>query len=261
MVKKRVAVIGAGASGLVGIKCCLDEDLEPVCLERTSHIGGLWYYSEDVVDGQGSVSRTTVINTSKEIMCYSDFPIPKEFPNYMHNTKLMEYFRMYSKSFDLEKYIRFGSEVKTVSRTDDFSTSGCWNVVINDRSTGKTETEVFDAVLLCTSHHAVRNIPRFKGDDIFRGRIMHTNEYRNYKGFEDKTIVVVGVGNSGGDAAVDFSKIAKQVGDDSSSRWRCCWCCSFSSSSCSCSRSSCSCSCSCSCSSSSPSSPFSSSRP
>ena len=227
MVKKRVAVIGAGASGLAGIKCCLDEDLEPICLERTSHIGGLWYYSEDVVDGQGSVSRTTVINTSKEIMCYSDFPIPKEFPNYMHNTKLMEYFRMYSKAFDLEKYIRFGSEVKTVSRTDDFSTSGCWNVVINDRSTGKTETEVFDAVLLCTSHHAVRNKPRFKGDDVFRGRILHTNEYRNYKGFEDKTIVVVGIGNSGGDAAVDFSRIAKQVGDDSSSR---CWCCCFSSS-------------------------------
>ncbi|VDM73694.1 unnamed protein product [Strongylus vulgaris] len=32
-----------------------------------------------------------------------------------------------------------------------------------------------------------------------------------YKGYEDKTVVVVGVGNSGGDLAVELSRIAKQV--------------------------------------------------
>ena len=49
---KRVAVIGAGASGLTAIKCCLDEGLEPVCFEKSGYIGGLWHYTEDVVDGQ-----------------------------------------------------------------------------------------------------------------------------------------------------------------------------------------------------------------
>lgn len=44
MAKKRVAVIGAGACGLVSIKCCLDEDLEPTCFERSSDIGGLWRF-------------------------------------------------------------------------------------------------------------------------------------------------------------------------------------------------------------------------
>ena len=37
--KKKVAIIGAGASGLPAIKCCLDEGLEPICFERTDRIG------------------------------------------------------------------------------------------------------------------------------------------------------------------------------------------------------------------------------
>ncbi len=41
---KRVAVIGAGSSGLTSIKCCLDEGLEPVCFESSDDIGGLWRF-------------------------------------------------------------------------------------------------------------------------------------------------------------------------------------------------------------------------
>lgn len=41
---KKVAVIGAGVSGLISLKCCLDEGLEPTCFERTEDIGGLWRF-------------------------------------------------------------------------------------------------------------------------------------------------------------------------------------------------------------------------
>lgn len=41
---RRVAVIGAGSSGLCAIKACLDEGLEPVCFERSRDIGGLWRF-------------------------------------------------------------------------------------------------------------------------------------------------------------------------------------------------------------------------
>ena len=42
---RRVAVIGAGSSGLVATKCCLDEGLEPTCFERSEDIGGLWRFT------------------------------------------------------------------------------------------------------------------------------------------------------------------------------------------------------------------------
>lgn len=41
---RRVAIVGAGSSGLVCIKCCLDEGLEPVCFESSDDIGGLWRF-------------------------------------------------------------------------------------------------------------------------------------------------------------------------------------------------------------------------
>lgn len=37
---KKICIIGAGASGLTAIKCCLDEELVPVCYEQSQHIGG-----------------------------------------------------------------------------------------------------------------------------------------------------------------------------------------------------------------------------
>ena len=36
---KRVAVVGCGVSGLVAIKSCLEEGLEPTCFEMNSDIG------------------------------------------------------------------------------------------------------------------------------------------------------------------------------------------------------------------------------
>ena len=70
------------------IKCCIDEGLEPVCYERSCDIGGLWRYTDTPVEGQGCVMKSTVINTSKEMMSYSDFPIPANYPPFCHNTQV-----------------------------------------------------------------------------------------------------------------------------------------------------------------------------
>ena len=68
---KRVLIIGAGCSGITAIKAVKEEGLEPVCVERTHSIGGLWYYTKNIKpDGQSTVAKSTVINTSKESMCY-----------------------------------------------------------------------------------------------------------------------------------------------------------------------------------------------
>lgn len=208
---KKVAVIGAGASGLPAIKCCVDEGLQPVCFERTDHIGGLWYYTEEPTDGQSCVMKSTVINTSKEMMCYSDYPIPKEYPNFMHNKHVLQYFNLYAEKFDLKKYIRFKTEVGNVKKSEDFKTSGKWSVTTRDVTTGRTEDHVFDAVMLCTGHHADKNVPDFPGLQDFQGKVIHTHDYRKPQGYEDKRVVIIGIGNSGVDSAVELSRVASQV--------------------------------------------------
>ncbi len=151
---KRVAIIGAGCSGLVAIKSCIEEGLEPVCIERTNFMGGLWRYTPEYTNEGCSVSKSTVINTSKEMMCYSDYPIPPEFPNFMHNTKCYQYFIMYAKHFGLENYIRFQTDVLSLKPADDFKDSGRWVLEVKDLKTNDVTTEIYDAVMACTGHHA-----------------------------------------------------------------------------------------------------------
>ena len=53
----RVAVVGAGPSGLACIKSCKEYGLDVVCFERSDYLGGLWYYREKVEHGVSSVAR------------------------------------------------------------------------------------------------------------------------------------------------------------------------------------------------------------
>lgn len=71
--------------------------------------------------------------------------------------------------------------------------------------------ETFDAVMLCTGHHAYPHIPKFQSQHLYQGKVIHSQEYKDYRGFEDQTVVVVGIGNSGGDIAAELSRVCKEV--------------------------------------------------
>ncbi|KAG9282711.1 dimethylaniline monooxygenase N-oxide-forming 5-like [Astyanax mexicanus] len=209
---RRVAVIGGGSSGLTCIKCCLDEGLEPVCFESSDDIGGLWRFKENPEQDRASIYQSVIINTSKEMMCFSDYPIPAHFPNYMHNSYIMEYFRMYAEHFKLQKYVRLKTKVLHVIPRPDFAHSGQWDIETED-SQGNRAKHVFDAVLVCTGHHCHPHIPvkDFPGLDTFKGTYFHSRDYKTPEDWRGKRAVVIGIGNSGGDIAVELSRMTKQV--------------------------------------------------
>lgn len=45
----------------------------------------------------------------------------------------------------------------------------------------------------------------------FQGKVIHTHDYRKPQGYEDKRVVIIGIGNSGVDSAVELSRVASQV--------------------------------------------------
>lgn len=175
---RTVAIIGGGVSGLISIKCCLDGGLLPTCFEMTNDIGGLWNYDENAIDGKASVMKSTEVNTSKEIMAFSDFPPPADSPNYMHNTKLLSYFRMYASDFGLLKCIRFRRRITRIEPADDYEQTGRWFVYSVDAKVKDEEKirnhelcERFDAIMLATGHHAYPRWALYPGFDQFQGKL------------------------------------------------------------------------------------------
>ncbi|XP_035504531.2 flavin-containing monooxygenase 5 isoform X1 [Scophthalmus maximus] len=209
---QKVAVIGAGLSGLTSIKACVDEGLEPTCFESSHDIGGLWRFKEKPEPGRGNIYQSVVINSSKEMMSFSDFPPPAEFPNNMHHSEVLQYLRLYVQAFNLLKHIRFQTTVLSVRQTQDFAVTGQWEVE-TESGEGQRETSVFDAVIVCSGHFTQPHLPLrdFTGFESFEGRHFHSWEYRSADGMEGKTVVVIGIGNSGGDIAVDISRVAEKV--------------------------------------------------
>ncbi|NWT02401.1 FMO4 monooxygenase, partial [Mionectes macconnelli] len=209
---RRVAVIGAGVGGLASIKCCLEEGLEPTCFERSEDIGGVWRYTDSMDDTRISVYCSVITNTSKEMSCFSDFPFPEDFPNYLPHSLLLEYFRMYTRHFDLLRHIRFKTAALSVRKRPDFATSGQWEVVTE--TNGVRESHVFDAVMVCTGHYQEPYLPldSFPGIGTrFKGQYLHSQEYKDVEAFRGKRVLVVGIGNTGGDVSVELSHVADKV--------------------------------------------------
>ncbi|XP_072771209.1 flavin-containing monooxygenase 5-like isoform X3 [Nerophis lumbriciformis] len=208
----RVAVIGAGPSGLSCVKTCLDDGLMPTCFESSDDLGGLWKFKEVSEPNRASIYRSLTINTSKEMICFSDFPTPAAYPNYMHHSKILNYLRMYAEHFKLLPHIHFQTSVKSVRQKADYSRTGQWEV-LTERKDGKEETHVFDAVICCSGHYTYPNLPLqdFPGIESFPGRYLHSWDYKGPEDMHGKRVVVVGIGNSGSDIAVESSKFAEQV--------------------------------------------------
>ncbi|NXO96727.1 FMO4 monooxygenase, partial [Certhia brachydactyla] len=209
---RRVAVIGAGAAGLASVKCCLDEGLEPTCFESSEDIGGVWRYTDSADHRRVTVYRSVVTNTSKEMSCFSDFPFPEDFPNYLSHSLILEYLRMYARNFALLQHIRFQTTVLSLKKRPDFTTSGQWEVVTE--TGGVHEAHIFDAVMVCTGHYQEPYLPlaAFPGiESRFKGQRLHSQEYRDVQAFQGKRVLVIGIGNTGGDLSVELSRVAAKV--------------------------------------------------
>jgi len=202
----RVCVIGAGSSGITAIQNLKERGIEFACFEKGSNIGGNWRYNND--NGMSAAYKSLHINTSRQMMSYAKFPMPDDYPDYPDHFQIAEYFDRYADHFGLREHIRFNTEVLHVDPID----GGGWAVRYMDKE-GEERSEIFTDVLICNGHHwdARWPEPAFPGADSFEGTQMHAHDYRTPEIFEGRRTLVLGIGNSATDIAVESSRVAEKT--------------------------------------------------
>ena len=193
---EKVCVIGAGSSGIAAAQVLHGRGIPFDCFEKGSHVGGNWRYGND--NGASAAYKSLHINTSRTQMQYATYPMPDHLPDYPSHWQIAAYFDDYVDHFGLRERITFNTEVTSV-----VPSGGEWDV-----TAGGTTTR-YRAVLVANGHHWDPRWPSFPGD--FDGEVMHAHDYREPSIFEGKRVLVLGIGNSACDIAVESSRAATQT--------------------------------------------------
>jgi NADPH-dependent 2,4-dienoyl-CoA reductase/sulfur reductase-like enzyme len=202
---KKACVIGAGSSGIAACQVLSARGIPFDCFEKGSAIGGNWRYEND--NGMSSAYRSLHINTSRRVMAFKSLPMPDHFPDYPDHFQMAAYFDEFVDHFGLREKIRFRTEVLSVEPAD-----GEWEVVVQGPDQGR-ETLRYGAVMVANGHHWDPRWPEppFPGSDEFEGEQIHAHHYREPDILPGKRVLVLGLGNSATDIAVEASRIADKT--------------------------------------------------
>ncbi len=204
-----VCVIGAGSSGIAACQVLQARGIEFDCYEAGSEVGGNWRYLND--NGMSSAYKSLHINTSRQIMEYKSFPMRHDYPTYPEPPRRSrEYFDRFVDHFGFRDRIQFRTEVVTVVPAGD----GEWDVTVRKRG-GKRTTHA-RATPRCSSPTVTTGTrgwpePAFPGADTFTGVQTHSHHYKTFDGYEGKRVLVLGIGNSACDIAVETSKVSERT--------------------------------------------------
>jgi len=197
-----VCVIGAGSSGLAAVKCLLDAGFRVTCYEQGKVVAGRWH-SESL----NPIPRSTMTNLPRAMSSFSDFPFPDEYSMYLSAGRYCEYFQLYADNFGLYKHIKFQhkvvsikpSVVVTEDENGDETPTDKW-IVEYAKQNGDLETTQFDFVVVSSGYYTQPYVPEHVKSSInsFTGNIIHSQRFREGRDYENQTVLVYGLGNTGG---------------------------------------------------------------
>jgi cation diffusion facilitator CzcD-associated flavoprotein CzcO len=179
--RTQALIIGAGPAGLAVGACLKRAGIESVLLEQADQVGAAWRAHYDRLH----------LHTDKRNSQLPFDSFPRDFPRYPARAQVIEYLEAYARKFELK--IEFGQRVTSARQV-----TGGWEV-----RTGKAVYRAPNLVIATgCAREPVR--PEWAGEESFKGRILHSSEYRNGQPFRGQRVLVIGFGNSGGEIAMDL---------------------------------------------------------
>jgi thioredoxin reductase len=208
-----VCVIGAGSSGISAAQVLLERGVGVDVFELGSAVGGNWRYDND--NGLSSAYRSLHINTSRQLMEYAAYPMPEDLPDYPNHWQIAQYFDDFVDHFGIREHIRFRTEVVKVEPVAGGREG--YDVTVRARNEhgepAEPETSRYEHVVVANGHHWDPRWPEpsYPGAEDFPGTQIHAHYYKTPDLLEGRRVLVLGIGNSATDIAVESSRVAERT--------------------------------------------------
>ncbi|MGN5634595.1 flavin-containing monooxygenase [Streptomyces sp. AC154] len=181
-----VYVIGGGPGGLAVAAALRAQGQRAVVLEKSTEVGASWRRHYDRLH----------LHTTRRWSALPGLPMPRRFGRWVSRDNVVRYLEKYAEHHELE--VVTGVEV---SRIDPAPDGTGWRLT----ATGGREL-TGRAVVVATGFNHTPRIPDWSGRDAFTGELAHAADYRDPAPYAGKDVLVVGVGNTGAEIAVDLTE-------------------------------------------------------
>ena len=176
-----VLIVGAGPAGLAVAGRLRGKGADFVLMDRASELGSSWRAHYDRLH----------LHTVKELSHLPGLPFPDAYPRYVPRHLVVEYLDAYAREFDIRP--RLDTSVEHIARAGTV-----WKV---ETTAGTVRTS---HVVVATGVNRLPKRPRFPGEQGFRGTVLHSRDYRRGDAFGGQRVLVVGMGNTGAEIALDL---------------------------------------------------------
>ena len=191
----RVGIVGAGVAGLATAKVLKQAGHEIVVYDKAPDVGGVW-------------SRTRrypglTTQSPKAQYSLSDYPMPREYPQWPTGAQVQAYLAGYASHFGLDPALRLSTEVKSATPVP----GGGWAII----TAAGGPAEHLDKLVVANGVFCEPAMPSYPGTDEFiaaGGEVLAGTELHDEEQARGKRVLVVGYGKSACDVTVPVSEVA-----------------------------------------------------
>lgn len=179
-----VHIIGAGPGGLATAAALHEHGISTVVLEKSPSVAASWRAHYDRLH----------LHTTRRWSSLPGLQIPRSYGRWVARDDFVRYLESYTEHHGIE--VATGVEVDSIEHH-----RGEWALHANGGRRLATPVAV-----VATGFNHTAHMPSWPGREGYEGELLHASRYRNAKPYAGKDVLVVGVGNTGAEIAVDLAE-------------------------------------------------------